>query len=93
MKSLVLYDISDDRRRHRVARILGSVGVRLQFSVFECVLRSDGEFTRLVAALRDLVDEEQDRLRIYRFTDDARRAPVLDIGQPYEAALPDFWIV
>lgn len=93
MKTLVLYDISDDRRRDRVAKVLRSVGVRLQFSVFECVLRSDGEFNRLTSIVRSLVDAEQDRVRIYRFDEGQRRSPMVEIGLPYEAPLPDFWIV
>lgn len=34
----VLYDISDDRERHRVERCLARYGQRLQKSVFRCVL-------------------------------------------------------
>ena len=93
MKALILYDIVDDRRRDHLVRLLRSVGIRLQYSVFECVLQTDGEFSRLCTAVRSLVDADVDRVRIYKLSDDLRRSPMVEIGQPYEAPLPDLWIV
>ena len=40
---LVCYDIPDDRRRSAVAKILGSYGDRVQYSVFLCVVSRAGE--------------------------------------------------
>ena len=37
---LVCYDISDDKRLRRVFKIMRAYGDHLQFSVFECQLRS-----------------------------------------------------
>lgn len=36
---MITYDISDDRIRYRVAKILENHGSRVQYSVFECRLR------------------------------------------------------
>lgn len=58
--SIVAYDVSDDRRRGRVADHLSSIGVRLQRSVFE-VLASDHD--RLAERLAVLLGPS-DRLEI-----------------------------
>jgi CRISPR-associated endonuclease Cas2 len=47
---IVAYDISDDRRRSRLFRLLRSFGEPLQDSVFVCWLDSSGR-TRLSAAI------------------------------------------
>ena len=36
---MIAYDISEDRIRYRVAKILENYGTRVQYSVFECKLR------------------------------------------------------
>ena len=61
----VAYDITDDRRRAEVARILGDVGMRVQRSVFECRL-SAAEARTLEARLRRTIRPPRDLLRIYR---------------------------
>ena len=38
MRTLVSYDISDDKRRRKVCKILEGYGYRVQYSVFECDL-------------------------------------------------------
>lgn len=57
------YDISDDRRRQRVARLLEDHGARVQHSVFE-IVQTKAEAGRLAEAVeRELLPG--DRLRIY----------------------------
>ncbi len=57
------YDIANDRRRVRAARLLGDHGARVQHSVFE-VIQSADESARLVHKVeREL--EPGDRLRVY----------------------------
>ena len=51
---VVAYDISDDRRRSRVAKILEKIGVRINFSVFECLL-TDSQYERLKTDIATLV--------------------------------------
>ena len=47
---LVCYDVSDDRERERVARVVEAFGLRLQYSVFECRLSR----SRLAALCQEL---------------------------------------
>lgn len=61
---LVCYDIIDDRRRAKVARMLEGYGERVQKSVFECYLdpRREAELRRELARLADAAC---DRVRFY----------------------------
>jgi len=58
---LVTYDVRDDARLRRVARLLEGYGERLQYSVFRCRLgevelqRLRWELTRLVASEDDVM--------------------------------------
>ena len=61
---LICYDVSDDRRRARVAKCLQDFGCRVQLSVFEAVLGKD-QAARMVEALSDRISKSDDRVRIY----------------------------
>jgi CRISPR-associated protein Cas2 len=43
---IVAYDVADDRRRSHVVKLLEKVGVRINYSVFECML-TDSQFEKL----------------------------------------------
>lgn len=59
--SLVCYDVRDDRRLRRVAKILEGYGERLQYSVFRCRL-STRERERLRWELSKVMEKEDDLL-------------------------------
>jgi CRISPR-associated protein Cas2 len=61
---LVAYDIADPRRLYKVARLLNGVGVRVQRSVFECLL-DRMELARLRIGLGRIIDLAEDRVRCY----------------------------
>lgn len=61
---LVVYDISDDKRRKKIADILEGYGVRVQYSVFECVLNVK-QYRDLKKRLQKVFKEEEDNLRFY----------------------------
>ncbi|MBI4752611.1 MAG: CRISPR-associated endonuclease Cas2 [Acidobacteria bacterium] len=63
---VVAYDISDDRRLKRTAAVMEKYGVRVQRSIFECVL-SQKKFDELVMDLKGTVNRRVDKVRIYRF--------------------------
>ena len=62
---IVAYDISDDKRRNRVAGCLEGYGFRVNYSVFECILKS-AAVERMERDLRKLILAEEDSVRIYR---------------------------
>ncbi|MGC4806815.1 CRISPR-associated endonuclease Cas2 [Micromonospora sp. DT233] len=53
------------RRLRKVAKICEAYGHRVQKSVFEVVCRETDK-VRFVAALREVIDPNQDSIRIYR---------------------------
>jgi CRISPR-associated protein Cas2 len=71
MLTLLAYDISDPKRLARVARVCEDFGVRVQYSVFECLL-DEAEFTDFWLRLLSVIDEDEDRLVAYKI--DARSA-------------------
>lgn len=77
--SLVCYDVRDDKRLRRVAKVLEGYGERLQYSVFRCRL-SGRERERLRWELAKVMGKEDDLLLVPlcqgcvgRLTDRARR--------------------
>jgi len=63
---LLSYDITSDKRRRKLVRIMESVARRVQFSVFEASI-SQGDLRKIIEKSRMFVKEEEgDSLRIYR---------------------------
>jgi CRISPR-associated protein Cas2 len=69
MDILVTYDVNtltkEGRRRLRkAAKICTGYGQRVQESVFECSV-NDAQREKLIARLTDLIDADEDSLRVY----------------------------
>lgn len=79
MFCLVTYDIPDDRRRIKLAKLLKDYGQRVQYSVFECNLNE-----KLLKSMKERVQKlllkEEDCFRIYELTD-LQKKNVIIIGQ------------
>lgn len=73
----IIYDVTDDRERTRVAKILIGYGFRVQKSVFECKL-SRGDRKSLVARLEALA-LQTGSVKLYRIHS---RAEHTVIGKP-----------
>jgi CRISPR-associated protein Cas2 len=77
---LLCYDVRDDGRLRRTAKVAEAFGYRLQYSVFICDL-SEAERTRLEARLRRVLDLSEDR------------AILIDLGLPGRTTARRFrWI-
>jgi CRISPR-associated protein Cas2 len=61
---IVCYDISNGKRRRKVAQLLSRNGYRVQESVFEIQLTARN-FERLLKQLKKWVDYKADRLTTY----------------------------
>ena len=64
MHIVITYDISNDKRRTKIHKVLSSYGQWMQFSVFECSL-SETEYARLRNRLNRLIKPEEDSIRFY----------------------------
>ncbi len=70
---VITYDVSTEtregkRRFRRIATECKNFGQRVQQSVFECTV-SAVQYEILVRRLLDIINKEEDRLRIYRLTE------------------------
>jgi CRISPR-associated protein Cas2 len=68
---LICYDIVNDRRRTKIAYLLESYGMRIQQSVFECVL-DDKQYEVLNQKLMKLINKKEDQLRFYPLSKSCR---------------------
>ncbi|WP_017326888.1 CRISPR-associated endonuclease Cas2 [Synechococcus sp. PCC 7336] len=64
MYFVVSYDVSDDKRRTKIHRVLKSYGQWMQFSLFECEL-TETQYAKLRMRLNQLIDAECDSVRFY----------------------------
>jgi CRISPR-associated protein Cas2 len=78
---LVTYDIVLDRRRNRVAHLLEGYGMRVQKSVFECVLTPD-QRAMLQRKLSRYIDPEEDQVRFYPLSPRYRKKVIVLGLQP-----------
>lgn len=61
---LLAYDIADDRRRARIAKLMESLGARVQGSVFEAYLNA-AELAGLLKKAEKRMSKDEDSLRVY----------------------------
>ena len=61
---VVVYDISNDRRRTRLHNRLQDYGSSVQYSVFECILDAK-QLARMKRMIKRTIKEQKDQVRIY----------------------------
>jgi CRISPR-associated protein Cas2 len=61
---VLAYDIADDKRRAKIARLMESIGERVQGSVFEAYL-TRLELEKLLKRVAKIMKVEEDSLRVY----------------------------
>ncbi|HHT62670.1 MAG TPA: CRISPR-associated endonuclease Cas2 [Clostridia bacterium] len=66
---VVIYDITDNKRRVAFAKYLQGFGVRVQKSAFECIL-SSSKYDKLIKGIPKLISPE-DQVRVYKLTSNA----------------------
>jgi len=61
---VVAYDVADDKRRSWVVKVLEKYGVRVNFSVFECLF-TEGQYRKVQQILENKIDKREDRIVYY----------------------------
>lgn len=84
---LICYDIVSDRRRIKVSKLLEAYGLRVQNSVFECVL-DDKQYEHLSKRLLKLLNKRQDQIRFYPLSAHCR-CKVVVLGMQPEFVVDD----
>ncbi len=64
MLYLIAYDVSEDKKRNKIAQLLKGYGRRVEKSIFECDLTSY-KHEKVVAYLRMIIIHPEDRCHIY----------------------------
>ena len=64
---VIAYDIIDNKRRTKLAKLLEGFGERVQYSVFEAHLTLR-QWEDMIKKILPFIDEKEDLLRIYRLT-------------------------
>lgn len=88
---VIAYDISDDRRRDRVMRLLKDYGQRVQYSVFECDL-TQRQYAQLRGRLRRRLRGEEDSVRYYALCLGCKAA-VETANSPPVATSPPYYLI
>lgn len=88
---IVSYDIPDDKRRARLSKCLEDFGNRVQYSVFECIL-DEKLLTKMKKRIKRIVDEEDDKVRIYTLCSNCERIIVV-IGKGNISKIEDIYII
>ncbi len=89
---LVCYDVVKDARRNRVAKLLKGYGLRVQKSVFECLL-SDDQLELLRTRIDRTLEPEEDQVRFYPMSEHTRRKVLVMGMQPDRVIDDDVFIV
>jgi CRISPR-associated protein Cas2 len=78
------YDIHDDQRRTKIAKILEDFGDRAQYSVFEMDLDRPERIEELHKRLKSVIEPATDGVRVYFLCQGCRdKITILGQGQVY----------
>lgn len=61
---VVAYDIADTKRRAKVVKLLEGLGLRVNYSVFECML-TKVQYKNMCERLWHIVNTREDQINIY----------------------------
>ncbi|MXY99539.1 CRISPR-associated endonuclease Cas2 [Candidatus Poribacteria bacterium] len=61
---VISYDIPDNQRRNRLAKVLKGFGSRVQYSVFEAHL-TQSQFEQMKQAVNSVINSDEDAVRYY----------------------------
>lgn len=67
-KLIVVYDITDDKRRRNLFKLLKSYGIRTQYSFFECLLSGRQE-EKLKYQILDIIEPSEDKVGFIHLCD------------------------
>jgi CRISPR-associated protein Cas2 len=66
VRTVIVFDVTDDRRRYELVKVLSAFGQRVQFSVFEAADLTANAYLRMRSAAEGAIDLHRDSLRYYR---------------------------
>ncbi len=91
MNVIIAYDVEEDGKRARIAATLSACGIRLQKSVFECVVDHEG-LAELVHRVEGFLDLDRDVFQVFHQCEGCHSARV-NRGQSRSEIAALYWIV
>lgn len=61
---IVAYDTSDDKRRKKIVKLLEKTGIRINWSVFECMI-TQSQHNVLTSEINKIIHPKEDTVVIY----------------------------
>lgn len=61
---VIAYDIADDRRRYKIIKIIEKHGVRINYSVYECML-TQNQLDKIQKKIDELIVRKEDTVVYY----------------------------
>lgn len=91
MLTLIAYDVIEDKRRVRIAKILEDYGDRVQYSVFEALLKKK-EIAEMTQRVEKEIEPEEDSIRIYQLCRGCE-SRIETLGQGERTIIEDAYIL
>jgi len=89
-KIVIMYDISDDRTRTKLFKLLKRYGEPVQLSIFEAII-SEAQFAEMRREVARLMGSAADQVRYYEICQTCDRGIVI-FGQARTTVLPAVYI-
>lgn len=89
---LIVYDISDDRRRTKLHNALLDFGTPVQYSVFECLL-TEKEQEQMKKKVMKVIRPKKDQVRFYRLCAECLKKVEVTSGKEVLSAEPASLVV
>lgn len=88
---VVSYDIKGDKRRTKISKTLLDFGTRVQYSVFECLLKAN-QLVKLKGKINSVVKNDEDTVRFYQLCQSCKeKIHLVGVGKLTENK--DFYII
>jgi CRISPR-associated protein Cas2 len=89
-KIVIMYDISDNRTRTRLFKLLKRYGEPVQLSIFEAII-SEAQFAEMRGEVTRLIGSDAGRVRYYEICQACNR-DIAVFGQARTTVLPSIYI-
>ncbi len=81
---LISYDIADDKRLRKIAKILEKEAIRIQFSIFYLPNATKHELQLIIEKVLSIYNEKEDDIRVYKVKNKGiSLGKAIDLDNPY----------
>ena len=81
---IISYDIANDKRLRKIAKVLEKKAIRLQFSIFYLPNATKKELQIILDELLNIYNEKEDDIRVYNIKNSGiKLASAINLEQPY----------